>query len=292
MAKKEGSKKVKKESTEKAPKKVKASAGTKTTQKAERKRKTGVSVSQDFRSKAVELSQQIESGYMDLSEVMYTVREKEYFREWGHASFKDYADAELSMDGNKANALATIWDKMKSLNLKKEALERIGWTKARLLVRVADEENFEELVDAAETMTQTQFRERVVELSGGKSSRGRKQQGFTLKFDLGSSEGRIVQEALERAAKLFETKDTAIAFSSMCGQWLAESGQLDKTETSAKDICKVLGRIYNAVFTYEEKDEDLNETDEEETDEDETEDETEDEDEGAEEADEEEEEDA
>jgi len=101
------------------------------------------------RAQAKELVESLETGYMDLAQILFTVydtpidgdREKKpIFTTWGFNTFRDYAEQELGLHYKKAERLRLIWYRIEieldGMNpLVKKRLVALGWSKVRELCR-------------------------------------------------------------------------------------------------------------------------------------------------------------
>lgn len=120
------------------------------------------------RARAKELAGSIETTYMELAEILYTVydtpidgdpKNGPIFKAWGYASFRDYAEQELGLHYKKAERLRLIWYRLEvelaDLDKKlKERLVRLGWSKVRELCRpgLLTMRNAEGWIERAESM--------------------------------------------------------------------------------------------------------------------------------------------
>lgn len=102
-----------------------------------------------MRSRAKELAGSIETTYMELAEILYTVydtpidgdqKNGPIYGLWGYNSFRDYAEQELGLHYKKAERLRLIWYRLEvelvelDAGLKKR-LVNLGWSKVRELCR-------------------------------------------------------------------------------------------------------------------------------------------------------------
>jgi hypothetical protein len=118
--------------------------------------------SKRVRKKAKQLSGELETGYMELARILYWVCDtksteppyESIFKEWGFATFDNYAQEELNLHERKAKSLRRIWFRLEvelsglDSAIKKEIIS-LGWTKVRELIRVLTIANSKEWVERA-----------------------------------------------------------------------------------------------------------------------------------------------
>jgi len=220
--------------------------------KQKQKAKQEVSESQLCREKAAEAYSKVETGYLDLAEVLFSIKHNEYYRDYGAATFNDYCDHELGLKPGKANSLTQIWDGIKGLNLDRDRLEAIGWSKVRLLVGVATEDNIEDLLEFAETRNATRLEEYVQTLRGSTP----RASGLVLKFQAGSTNAKVMMEAIEMALKVFDTEDPTVACANIVMQWMTDAGILPE-KLPLETFIALLERTYGGKLIYQEDEDSL-----------------------------------
>lgn len=123
-----------------------------------------------IRHRAKVLAEQVETGYLELGEILYRIYDApldglphggSVLRKWGYQNIGEYAEKELNLHYKKAQRLLRIFYRVEvELNgfdnpeLKKRFI-RLGWSKARELVRILTKENAEEWITRAEAMNYT-----------------------------------------------------------------------------------------------------------------------------------------
>lgn len=124
-----------------------------------------------IRHRARVLAEQVETGYLELGEILYRIydapvdgdpKNGSVLAKWGYNNIGEFAEKELSLHYKKAQRLVRIFYRVEvELNglgqnpeLKKRFI-RLGWSKARELVRVLTTENMVEWIDRAETVNYT-----------------------------------------------------------------------------------------------------------------------------------------
>jgi len=184
------------------------------------------------------------SNYLRLAELLYEVREKQYYIDYGYNSFREYAELDLGTKERKAQYLIDIWRKAKQLKLPEERLLQIGWTKTKEIVREMTEENVDELLDVAEknpTPAVVQFiRERRGESVGTTQKIGEVRMSLRMSPD----EADVILNAIESAKKEIDTENTVTALEMICMTYLQEhedatAPTLDSLIAYAKNIFMV-----------------------------------------------------
>jgi hypothetical protein len=124
-----------------------------------------------IRHRARALAEQVETGYLELGEILYRIYDApvdgdpaqgSVLQKWGYKSIGEYAEKELSLHYKKAQRLVRIFYRVeveldglgRNPELKKRFI-RLGWSKARELVRVLTKENAVEWILRAESMNYT-----------------------------------------------------------------------------------------------------------------------------------------
>jgi hypothetical protein len=123
------------------------------------------------RRRAKELLHTLDTGYMELAQILYQVYDTPIdgdrnraavFTTWGYSSFKDYAEQELNIEGKRAERLRRMWYvlEIQFKGMEPELKQRIvnlGYSKVRELLRVITMRNASNWVGMAETMSYRQL---------------------------------------------------------------------------------------------------------------------------------------
>lgn len=119
-----------------------------------------------LRSRAKELSKELDLGYMELARILYQVFDTPIdgdpnrgplYINWGYTSFSEYAEKELGLHQKKAERLKLIWYTLE-IQLKdmdpnlKERCILLGMSKVRELVHILTLRNAEYWITQAESM--------------------------------------------------------------------------------------------------------------------------------------------
>lgn len=118
-----------------------------------------------IRSRARNLAEQVEQGYLELGELLYRIydapvdgdpKNGSVLSKWGYRTIGEFAEKELGLHEKKAQRLVRIFYRVEvEMNgfddpALKARFVRIGWSKARELVRVLTKENAAKWIEMAE----------------------------------------------------------------------------------------------------------------------------------------------
>lgn len=230
---------------------------TKHTQKVKEEQAAAVGVStkaapreQVVRDSILEKYKQIETGYVDLAQLMSEAYHREYYMKWGFKDFREFCDAELGMHYRKALYLVDIWDKVKSLNLSRAKVEKLGWTKMKDIAQVVTAENAAEWMEKAVKMTSRELNEAVkVSRSPDRAAGGTVPHITTMNLKMSEAETRVIMEAIEEAKKLTNSDNTVVAVEMICQDWLESKGVAPQ-RTSLEDHVAWMQNVYGVDITW------------------------------------------
>lgn len=201
-----------------------------------------------LREEAIRAKDMVESGYMLLARCLYDIYHQDVFSTyWNYTSFEDYIDKEIQIAYRKAMYLVEIYGKAKLLNMDMDRLERMGWSKARELIRIVDEGNVSEWMDRAENCTVKELNIQVKkekDRAADKSSIVEEAPIITtITFKLGMAEHAIIDDALQESKSVINSSDLALALANICQEWLETKGVVPQHST-LEDHINHLQRIY------------------------------------------------
>lgn len=130
-----------------------------------------------IRNRAKALSDQVEMGYLELGEILYRIfdapvdgdpRNGSVLSKWGYKTIGEYAERELGLNEKKAQRLMRIFYRVEvelngfdgNTDLKRR-FTRLGWSKAKDLLRILTKENAAEWVGNAEKWNYATTLERI-----------------------------------------------------------------------------------------------------------------------------------
>lgn len=225
--------------------------------------------SRKIRRQAKSLASNLETGYMELARILYTVYDTPQdgdvtkpplFQAWGYNSFADYAEEELGLHRRKAERLRRIWYKLEveleGLDSKiKERIVKLGWSKTRELVRVLTVRNAKDWVDKAEKLNYPELLEALSKYTTEREARIREAESsdeepnpddldpavpdadkFKVEtFSLAEPQLESVKTALERASELSTSKKKGHNLDLICTDFLATNGFLKGDDIDKKN---------------------------------------------------------
>lgn len=191
-------------------------------------------------------------------ELLYEVIQNKYWKDWDFKSFADYCEAELNMRERKAKYLISIYDKFViELDLPKDILLDLQWSKAKELVSVITEDNWPDLLDGLNEMTVREVKEKV-RLLKGKSAPKDADDDITerLTFNLSKEQADNIRAALAQAGSMSGSDKTGNQLDLICSDFLAGaageglSGAIERLDHHLN----ALGRVYGVKIKVEDVD--------------------------------------
>jgi hypothetical protein len=154
----------------------------------------------------------------------------------GNKGFEHYVSAELGIRYRKAKYLIDIYMHFTQLGADEEELSRVGWSKAKELLKATTKENYLSLIAYAEEHT----REEIVEhintqyLGDGTGSKAEPKVAMTrFKFALFEDKGNMAKEALEVAKNAADAQNDSEAFDFMVTEWFANQDYAPSSQEAA-----------------------------------------------------------
>ena len=197
---------------------------------------------QEIREAVITEKKLIDGAFIRLARHLAEINQKELYIVWGFSSFEEYVKNELEYGYRKADYLVSIWNKMKHLHIPVERLEAVGWTKAVELARVITPDDAEIWMERAETMSYRDLVEEVKKVIDH-TYEDTRPTFFIMKIRFDSADMSAVNDALAEAKSIYETEDTAMALSVICGDWLENKGMVPQRST-IDDYVKWLYKVF------------------------------------------------
>ena len=202
---------------------------------------------QIIREEAVRAKDMVETGYSKLARCLFDIYNQNLYTKWEYVSFENYVDTELQINYRKAMYLVEIYNTAKMLNMDMARLERIGWTKARELIKIVDEENAEEWMGLAENSTAKELNVLIKQAKDVNDNSSKVTDEIptitSITFKLGMVEHAIIRDALDESMRMINTDDLALALSAVCQEWLEQKGA-SPNNTTLEDYMAHGERIY------------------------------------------------
>lgn len=202
------------------------------------------------RDRLLEAKGALENGYLEMAQLISEAFHKEFHLNWGFGTFREYCEQELEIGYHKATYFMDIWDKVKTLELPKSKVTKLGWTKMKDIAAVVTKENAEELLEKASSMSSRELTETVKTMRKSDPNKD-KNVPVTVTFSvkMGESEHRVVLDAIEEAKKLLETDQTTLALETICSDWMeAKGGQ--PTVTALEDYIAYLENVFPVKISF------------------------------------------
>ena len=169
----------------------------------------------DIRRMILDTKARLDSGYHDVARLIFTVYQKSLFVRWGFKDFREYAEKDIGFSYRKAMYLTNIWGWYTEHVSRQDVIDaiwnEIGWTKAKELVGIIDDDNADEWMEKARNMNAIELADaskKYLQAKDGKGD-GKKRKGSdsepvdkTLSFKLTVSQKENVMQALEMAGKM------------------------------------------------------------------------------------------
>lgn len=190
-------------------------------------------------------------------EVLYEIKHKEYWKEWGYSDFKDYIEEEMEFKWRKGYYLVEMYDKfVVELGLSKEELIGIEWSKAKELVSVITAKNSKGLLKKLSKNSLKEIKKIVKRMKNKaagipeedddtEATSGEPQQ--RLNVVLKGGQIRNVEDAMAIAQQATGSEAGGNLLDLICTEFLA--GKVDdlnvQAMTGVEDHIKNLERVYN-----------------------------------------------
>lgn len=164
---------------------------------------------ESLREDLKQLNKEISHSYFRLAACLKRAFDVRAHASWGYGTWKEYVELELDMSERKAQYLMRVhhWFVvvLKDPTVR-DRVEHLGWTKVKLLVGVVDENNVDEWVQRAESMTAVQLEEYIRSLrEGNDPSEKGAENATTMTFKLFPAQAENVEDALELAGRIAES---------------------------------------------------------------------------------------
>lgn len=198
-------------------------------------------------------------------ELLYEVSKNGYWKEWTYEddlsgeikkydSFEDYTERELEMKGRKAAYLISIYEKfVVQLGIPQETLRGLQWSKAKELVPVIDEDNWNDLLSKLPHMTMKEVKAMVKKLKGvtsghRESSSEPDEKMLRKSFSLTAEQAENLESALKVASALTASDKDGNNIDLICTDFIAGAagtggleGVLDKIDVIKASLERAFG---------------------------------------------------
>lgn len=180
------------------------------------------------RADITETKARIESDYLHLAELLTEARDHSYFSEWGYRTFPQYCDEELGIQARKVQYMISIFEAVRDLGLsdRRDTIERIGWTKMRMLVhpmRRASENGNTDAIDALLTQAEVSTAKELQEYVRAEVP-ARNDGKVSISFRADQNTASIILDAIDTAKAELEVDAIDLALEHICYDYVQRSG--------------------------------------------------------------------
>lgn len=205
----------------------------------------------------------IDQDYFRLGGVLAIIQNEGWFMDKAYENFKAYVEAELPTLGyRKVMYLIQIYNGLVASGVQWEQVKHLGWTKLKELSPILSQENVDEWVALAETLTVLQLQDHIKAATAAPSSDGKTtddadaKKVTTMTFKVHTDQKEIVREALDKAKHDIGTEFDTVALESICINFLGGESKLKAIPTlaelmtgkSAEEVLGVFGDIFPDVI--------------------------------------------
>lgn len=193
-------------------------------------------VKPEVRGRVVELVSSITKNYFQLAALLHDVRQNSYYIAWGFRTWREYAETEVGIGARKADYLVQIYDWFGSMGADAQQwVEGLGWTKAKELVGVVDEQNIDEWRSRIDGLSFSQMKSELeghVDVGGlgedggdggSSSGSGDGEKTSKLSFALYPAQKANVEQAIAAAKKAVKSDKDGHALDLICSDYLAST---------------------------------------------------------------------
>jgi len=205
---------------------------------------------QDIRRMILDGRKRIDEQFREVAKLMFVVYQRSLFTRWGFKNFEEYVNADLGFSYRKANYLVKIWDWYTNNVSRDDVLDaiwnEIGWTKAKEMVGIINDENADEWLRKAREMNAIQLAESCRAYlkalqggdEGGRSSTKDENPDKSLSFKLTPSQYENVMEAIKLSEKASQSDKRGHNMDLICTNFIATNA-----ESITRDAADFLGTI-------------------------------------------------
>jgi hypothetical protein len=175
-------------------------------------------------------------------ELLYEIKKRSYFTDWGFESFEDYVESELQFKKRKATYLIDIYQKfVVELGLEIDDLKDLEWSKAKEVLSFIDKGNKAKVLKKLRSSTFNEIREY------SKKMRSKGKGGDTtykrLSLTLTDDQYANVTSALEIMGKVAGTDNNGSIIDAICAEWLAAREDDEDDDDMADRVDKIIANV-------------------------------------------------
>lgn len=211
----------------------------------------------DVRKEILALCNKTEENYWALGELLYRVYSESLYQAWGYKTYRDYAEQEMGYSVRTAQTHIQIqeWLSKMPKNIQKW-IQSLGYTRARILIRVVTIENASEWKAAVEGKTVAEIEKLLKGAketddgdgddgggSGGGSGSGgsSSDKPFRMSFSLFQAQKQNVETAIAKAKEMANSEKEGHALDLICTEFLSTNAGVDSQDEYLTHVEKNLG---------------------------------------------------
>lgn len=192
---------------------------------------------------AIKLADTVQDHYYDLGAVLFRLKDEGHYkivdekRYWSekHSGWKQFCEDKLSVSYRTAQYYLRMFEYFEAMNISKADLQGIGWSKAKELIDVSDnEEVLKACIERAKTGTLQELQSYIstfVERVG--EDHREELKGKVFNFKIYEAAGETVDQILDIAARSTKGNRNE-AFFKVCVEWFQNTNPL-KAEDTVED---------------------------------------------------------
>jgi hypothetical protein len=168
-------------------------------------------------------------NYFQLAAMLTKAFELSAHKDWDYPTWEDFVDQEIGMGKRKSQYLMSIhhWfvNVIKSKRVIKK-VQKLGWSKVRLLKGIVDKENVDEWVERAQSMTYSQLDEFIKRLRSeerNSDGQGSGEDVRNITFKLFPAQEQSLEDAIEVAAGMAESDKRGHCLALICDDFTASN---------------------------------------------------------------------
>lgn len=222
---------------------------------------------EDLRKKAKELKDRSEENYWEMAIVLKEIFDNDLYRAWGYESWIEYVDKDLEVGIRTVQMYLQLQRWFETLPSNVQAwIHKMGWTKARCLMKIVTAENAGEWKNRLAGKTVKEIEEileaaRNQPVGGGSSGEGsgggdgsgsgsaEREKVVPKKFALYPAQLENIERALNRASEITESDKEGHNLDMICLEFLTTNTNLEDKIDYLKQVEKIIGY---SLYVYDE----------------------------------------
>ncbi len=195
--------------------------------------------SEDLVELAVTLADKVQDHYYDLGAILFRLKDEGHYKlvdnkaYWSekHSGWKTFCEDKLSVSYRTAQYYLRMFEYFETMDISKEDLKGIGWSKAKELIDVTDNKQvLEACIERAKTGTLQELQSYILTFVERVGEDHREElKGKTFNFRIYEAAGETVDQILSLAAKSTNGNKNE-AFFKVCVEWFQTTNPLKQED--------------------------------------------------------------